>query len=183
MKRLFYLAVGFMAFGLAACNSELGPEYTTMPTIDNLSISPLIVKLSENDTVEPVYEYRDVMLTCYFTNTYGWSQIYLYYRTLTPEEYEGKSDNEVQQLWTTKFSSNDEMYNSMNISKLFETAPVATQYFFATIPGQPAGTRVRWDFGYFNQYGLGSGYLASGLLPRNEYTVIAEGVSELPDEE
>lgn len=189
MKKLIYLASVLMIFALTSCNSDLGPEYTTLPVVSNLSLTPHIAKVNDADTEEiaTVYAGQSVTLTCTFSNTYGWSQLYLSYRTLTPEEYEDKSESEIEKLWFDKFSSDDKTYKDMGTVKYFE-GPVSNQSFSATIPAQAAGIRVRWDFGYYNQYGLGAGYLLSGRLPQLEYEVkdgAASGPSSpnVPEEE
>lgn len=172
MKKLIRMAAVLAMFGLAACNSELGPEYKTMPEVSNLMLTPRIVPLTQGDTVEAVTEDQPVTLSCSFSNTYGWSRIYVCYRTLSPAEYNDKIDSEILKLWVDKFSSDDEIYKPMDYAVTFDN-PVQAQPFTFTIPGQKAGTRVRWDFGYYNQYGMGAGYIVSGRLPQNEYTVEA----------
>ena len=176
MKKLVYLASALMIFGLTSCNNEVGPEYTTPPVVGNLSMTPHIVKLSDTDTapIENVYEDQEVTLTGTLSNTYGWCTVYLRYRTMAPSEYEDKDDEAVKQLWMNKFTATDEESKKMNLEKTAETAPVSNMPFSFTISGLPAGTRVRWDFGVFNQYSLGFGYIASGYLPQFEYTVKAE---------
>ena len=170
MKKLICLASVLAMFGLTSCNNELGPEYTTPPTISNLTITPHVALVSETDTeaIADVYAGQSVTLSCNFSNTYGWSQIYGCYRTMTPEEYEGKTENYIEQMWQEKFAEKAE---NMEFIKSFETAPVSNQYFSFTIPGFVAGTVVRWDFGYVNQYSRGSGYIVSGRVPQLEYTV------------
>ena len=181
MKKLVFFAAVLTMFGMAACNSELGPEYTTWPEVTNMTLTPRIAHLTQDDEIEPVVEGQPVMMSCYFSNTYGWSRIYMSYRTLTPDEYEGKSDSEINLLWLNKFQSTEDIYKTMDHTVTFES-PMKEQPFAFSIPGQTAGTLVRWDFGYFNQYGLGTGYMAAGKLPQNEYKVVASGNSdEHPD--
>lgn len=174
MKKLIYFVSALILFGLTSCSNDLEPEYTTMPVVSNLSLTPHVAKLNDADTEEiaTVYAGQGVTVSCNFSNTYGWSQIYCYYRTLTVEEYAGKDESDIERLWYEKFSPDNADDNDLGYSKVFETAPVSNQYFSYTIPGQAAGTIVRWDFGYANQYGLGAGYLLYGQMPRLEYKVV-----------
>ena len=182
MKKLICFASALMIFGLTSCNSELGPEYTTPPTVSNVTITPHIVNVNDGDKapLEDVYVGDDVVLEGLFSNTYGWSQIYFSYRTMTVEEYENRTEDEIRQIWIKKFSSNEE---NMSFTKPFETAPVSNVPFSFRIPSFEEGTKVRWDFGVYNQYGLGFGYIASGYLPEYEYTVKARSLQPVNPQE
>ena len=172
MKKLVYLASAMMMFALTACNKELGPEYTTVPTVSNLTVTPLIAPFADDGKDETVIEGQSVTLSCDFTNQYGRSAIYMCYRTLSAEEYEGLSEYSLEMKWLELFSSTDEKYKGMDNVQVIE-APVENLHFTSIIPGQPAGTKVRWDFGFYNEYGLGTGYLFYRKLPQYEYTVAA----------
>ena len=170
MKKLIYFASALMIFGLTSCNNELGPEYTTSPKFDNATMSYDLLKNTEEPKTVPVD--ATVTFTCTVTNTYGWSIAYFYYRTLEPAEYDGLGEDEIEKLWIEKFSQRDEKYTEMSYEMQSQT-PVTDKHFTYTIPGQSTvGTKVRWDYGIVNQYGLGFGYIASGYVPRNEYTVV-----------
>lgn len=168
MKKLISIAAALAVFGLTACNNELGPEYKTPPSVSDLTITPAIAPTEGNtQQIDPVYEGQDVTFSGYYTNTYGQSVIYLIYRTMTPAESDGKSDTEIDALWRKKFFNEEN--EAETLLKTYDS-PMERSYFMFTIAGQPAGTKVRWDFGFYNSFSLGApGYVLYNEVPPQEY--------------
>ena len=92
---------------------------------------------------------------------------------MSDDEYAEYNNNEsmLEQAWRDKFGKSDE---SKGVPTTY-TSPVEDKYFIFEIEGLPAGTHVRWDFGFYNSYGLGApGYLVYNMLPsalEREYVV------------
>ncbi len=67
MKRLIVAA--FAVLALAACNSKLGPEYTTAPVIESVNYSPK----------EAVLSTQTVAVEAHITSQYGLSTVFIAY--------------------------------------------------------------------------------------------------------
>lgn len=166
MKKILMIAAAALTVGLYSCNESLGPEYSTYPKVENFTVEPNVYP-AKGEEVAKVYPGESIRMTGVFTNTYGKSNVYLYYRTLEAKE-EGKDEPKWSD-WNTPSMGSFTLVT-------WEQAPVENMPFSLAIPGQKAGTKVEWRFGFANIYGLGAD---TGICT---FTVDEELVIPNPDE-
>lgn len=86
LKNLFFAAV--VVLGLSACNTDPGPEYTTLPVVESTNLSPSTVVIPGDK----------VKVTAFVTSRYGLQSIAIYYHT----DVEGKVQTAFQKLYSIK---------------------------------------------------------------------------------
>lgn len=140
------IAAIVLTVGLYACNESLGPEYSTYPKVEGFTVEPNVYPAT-GETPAKVYPGMSVTMTGLFSNTYGKSNVYLFYRTLAAQEEGGEEP---------KWSEWNKPEATESTLVTWEMFPIERMSFSLEIPGQKAGTTVEWRFGFANIYGLGA---------------------------
>lgn len=86
MKNFLFAAVALLV--LVGCNTDLGPEYTTLPKVESTNFTPAAI-VTPNDKVK---------VSAFVTSRYGLQSIMIYYRL----EGEEKVQTAFQKLYSIK---------------------------------------------------------------------------------